>query len=411
MRRRAVITGIGLVTPLGLGTEPTWEGLIAGRSGIGPITQFDAAPLETRIAGEVKGFDPARWMPAREVKFMDRFIHLAISAGSMSVEDAGLGGAELGDRAGCYLGVGLGGAPLIERTHVSARERGWRFGIKPWFVPAVLPNMAAGALAVRFGITGPVLCHATACASGAHALGEALRAIQRGDADIMLAGGSESAVNLLSIGGFGSLRALSRRNDRPEEASRPFDLHRDGFVLSEGAGVLVLEERERARARGARMYAELAGYGLSNDAAHATAPRTDGKDAARAMGMALSDAATNPEDVQYLNAHGTATQQGDPAETLAIRRTFREAARRVMVSSTKSMLGHMLGGSGAVEAGICALVCERGVVPPTINLTMPDPACDLDYVPNEARDVRVGACLSNSFGFGGVNASLVFKTV
>jgi 3-oxoacyl-[acyl-carrier-protein] synthase II len=326
----------------------------------------------------------------------------------MSVEDAGLG-AGLGHRVGCYLGVGLGGTPMIETTYASASELGTRFGIQPWFVPAVLPNMAAGALAARFGITGPVLCHATACASGAHAIGEAFRTIQRGDADVILAGGAESSVNLLSIGGFGRLHALSRRNDRPEEASRPFDSDRDGFVVSEGAGVLVLEELEQAHARRARVYAEITGYGLSNDAGHPTAPRSDGEGAARAMEMALADARTTPEEIQYINAHGTGTQQGDPAETLAIRRTFGDAARGVMVSSTKSMLGHMLGGAGAVEAAICALVCERGVVPPTINLTTPDPACDLDYVPNTARDVRVDACLSNSFGFGGVNASLVFR--
>jgi 3-oxoacyl-[acyl-carrier-protein] synthase II len=407
-RRRAVVTGIGLITPLGIGTDETWRGLMGGRSGIGPVTRFDATPLESRIAGEVKGFEPTRWIAERDIKTMDRFIHIAVAAAEMALADAGLPKADLGERAGCYLGVALGGAAIIEQTVNRTRDKGPRFGIKPSFLPAMLPNMAAGVVAMRFGVRGPVLCHATACASGAHAIGEGLRTIQRGDADVMLAGGSEAPITLVSMGGFCSLRLLSRRNDRPSHACRPFDLHRDGFVIAEGAGLLVLEELERARSRGARIHAELTGYGLSSDASHPTAPSADGEGASRAMQMALADASSDPARIGYVNAHGTGTALNDAIETRAIHRTFGAAARRLMISSTKSMTGHMLAGAGAVEAGISILAVARGEVPPTINLMTRDPCCDLDYVPNEARQQRIDASLSNSFGFGGVNASLLF---
>jgi 3-oxoacyl-[acyl-carrier-protein] synthase II len=407
MTRRVVVSGIGMVTPLGLTREPTWYGLMEGRSGIGPITRFDAAGLGSRIAGEVGGFAAGQWMSERDVQTTDRFIHLAVAAAAEAVADAGLETNALGERAGCYMGVGFGGAPMIEHTVEMVLRRGPRFGVRPAFIPAVLPNMAAAAVAVRFGITGPVLCHATACASGAHAIGEAGRAIDRGDADVMLAGGSESAINLISVGGFDSLRALSRRNADPQAASRPFDGDRDGFVIAEGAAVLVLEDHARARARGAPIYAELAGFGLSSDAAHPTAPAAGGTGAGQAMRMALRDARLAPDGIQYINAHGTGTPLNDATETDAIRRTFGSVADRLMVSSTKSMLGHMLGAAGAVEAAVCALVCARGRVPPTVNQSSPDPACDLDYVPNCGRDVPVQAAMSNSFGFGGVNAALI----
>lgn len=404
-----MVTGIGLVTPLAVGTEETWRALLQGRSGIGPITQFDAGQIESRIAGEVSDFQPTRWIRERDLKTVDRFIQLAVAASCLAVQDAGLPeGVPLGEPAGCYLGVAIGGAPIIERTVLAVAARGPRFGVSPLFIPSVLPNLAASAVALRFGILGPVLCHATACAAGGHAVGEALRAIQHGEADVMLAGGAESPLNLVSVAGFASLRALSRCNDSPERASRPFDLERDGFVIAEGAGVMVLEEEGHARRRDAKIYAELRGYGLTSDATHPTAPPPDGAGAARAMRRAMRDAGVGPEEVSYVNAHGTGTRLNDAAETQAIKSAFGDAARSTMVSSSKSMTGHMMGAAGAVEAAICALACARDEIPPTINLHTLDPACDLDYVPNEARREPVRLAMSNSLGFGGVNASLVF---
>jgi 3-oxoacyl-[acyl-carrier-protein] synthase II len=407
-RRRVAVTGIGLVTPVGIGVGETWSALVEGRSGIDRLTRFDSAGLETHIGGEVKGFDPTRWISERDARTMDRFVQLAIAGAGLAFADAGLTiDEETAERAGCYVGVALGGSPMIESTVLEVQKRGPRFGVSPFFLPAVLPNMAAGLVASRFNLKGPNVCTATACAAGAHAIGEAARAIQRGDVDVALAGGAESSLNLVALGGFAAVRALSKRNDTPREASRPFERDRDGFVMSEGAGLLVLEDMDRARARNARIYAELAGYAATCDAGHPTAPAANGDGARRCMRSALRDAGLGPEDVDYINAHGTSTKMNDQVETLAIKAAFGESARAVMVSSTKSMTGHMLGAAGGVEAAVCALALREGVVPPTINHVTPDPACDLDYVPNEARRVRVRAAMSNSFGFGGSNATLI----
>jgi 3-oxoacyl-[acyl-carrier-protein] synthase II len=409
--RRVALTGVGLVTPLAIGTEASWAGLVAGRSGAGPLTRFDASGLDVRIAAEVKDFEPERFMPAREVATMDRFIHFALAAAAMAIESAGLDlGREAPERMGCYIGVGLGGSPRIEASVRSAIARGPRFGISPFFVPAVLPNMAAGFVSQRFGLRGPSLCHATACAAGAHAIGEAFRAVRGGEVDVMICGGAEASLNLVSLGGFAALRALSQRNDDPAGASRPFDRDRDGFVMGEGAGLMVLEPLDRARARGARVICELRGYALTSDASHPTAPPPDGHGAARCMRAALADARLDPREVDYINAHGTGTRLNDAVETAAIKAVFGDHARRLMVGSTKSMTGHLLGAAGGVEAAICALALDRGVVPPTINHRTPDPECDLDCVPNEAREVPLRVALSNSFGFGGTNAVLVLAS-
>jgi 3-oxoacyl-[acyl-carrier-protein] synthase II len=412
MRRRVVVTGVGLVTPLGVGTRETWEALLAGRSGIGPITRFDASKLTTHFAGEVKGFEPTRWMSAREAKSTaaDPFVQYAMAAGALAMSDAGLvvEGAD-GERTGCFVGSGMGGLSTIEATHSSFLEKGPRHGISPFFATQLIINLAAGNLAIKQNAKGPCYAQVSACASGAHAIGDALRVIQRDEADAMLCGGSEAVITPLGVGGFCAMRALSTRNQAPTEASRPFDLHRDGFVIAEGAGILVLEELEHAKKRGARIYAEVTGYASTADAFHVTAPAPEGEGAQRCMRLACKDAGLAPSDVTIINAHGTSTKLNDVNETLAIKQVFGEHARRLMVSSTKSMTGHLLGAAGGIEAGFCALAVAEGKVPPTINYTTPDPECDLDYVPNVARDVPVMHALSNSFGFGGTNACLVFS--
>jgi 3-oxoacyl-[acyl-carrier-protein] synthase II len=410
MRRRVVVTGIGLVTPVAIGTEETWQGLVSGKSGIGPITHFDHAAFATHFAGEVKGFDPTRWMTSREAKTVDPFIQYAVGAASLAMEDSGLKiDASNAERVGCFVGAGLGGVTTIEATCKSLWEKGPRHGISPFFVPMIIVNLAPGQISIRFGAKGPNLSQVSACSTGAHAIGDAMRVIQRGEADAMICGGTEATITPLGVGGFNSLRALSTRNTAPHEASRPFDKDRDGFVIAEGAGIVVIEELEAAKKRGARIYGEITGYALNADAHHITAPAPEGEGAQRCMKLALKDAGLAPADIGYINAHGTSTKMNDSNETLAVKKVFGDAARSVMVSSTKSMTGHMLGAAGGVETAICALVLSRGVVPPTINYTTPDPECDLDYVPNTAREVRVKHALTNSFGFGGTNASLILS--
>lgn len=411
--RRVAITGLGLISPLGVGTEVNWRRLCAGESGIGPITRFDASAMPAQIAGEVRDFDPQRWIPKKEVRQMDLFIQYAIAAAAMAVEDAGLGAPGQpppGDpeRFGVYVGAGLCGLPVLEATSVSLREKGPRHGISPYFVPAIISNLAPGQISIRHGYKGPNLSHVSACSTGAHSIGEAFHLIARGGADVMIAGGTEGTVSPLCIGGFCAMRALSTRNDAPTKASRPFTASRDGFVLSEGCGLVVLEEWDRAKARGARIYAELVGYAATADAYHITAPPPDGEGAQRCMRLALRDAGLAPEAVGYVNAHGTSTA-ADATETAAIRAVFGAHAYKLAVSSTKSMHGHLLGATGGLEAGISALALHRGVLPPTINLDDPDPDCDLDYIPHVARAAQVDVALSNNFGFGGTNACLVFK--
>jgi len=410
MSRRVVVTGIGLITPLAVGTEDTWQALLAGKSGIGPITHFDHTAFATHFAGEVKNFDPTRWVTGREVRSLDPFVQYAIAAGALAMEDSGLKieGA-FAERVGCFVGAGLGGVTTIEATCKTLWEKGPRHGISPFFVPSIIVNLASGQLSIRHGAKGPNLSQVSACSTGAHAIGDAFRMITRGDADAMICGGTEATVTPLGVGGFNSMRALSTRNDAPQKASRPFDLDRDGFVIAEGAGIVVLEELEHAKQRGARIYAEVKGYGLNADAYHITSPAPEGEGAQRCMKLALADAKLAPSDIGYINAHGTSTKLGDAGETMAIKKVFGDAARKLMVSSTKSMTGHMLGATGGAEAAFCALVISRGVVPPTINYTTPDPECDLDYVPNTAREVRVQHALTNSFGFGGTNACLILS--
>jgi 3-oxoacyl-[acyl-carrier-protein] synthase II len=408
MARRVVVTGIGLVTPIAVGTEETWQGLLAGKSGIGPITHFDHTAFATHFAGEVKGFEATRWMTPREAKTLDPFVRYAVAAGSLAVADSGLEiSGEFAERVGCYVGAGLGGVTTIEATCKTLREKGPRHGFSPFFVPMIIVNLAAGNLSIKFGAKGPNLSQVSACSTGTHAIGDAFRVIERGDADAMICGGTEATVTPLGVGGFNAMRALSTNNAAPQEASRPFDKDRDGFVMSEGAGILVIEELEHAKARGAKIYAELRGYAATADAHHITSPAPEGEGAQRCMRLALKDAKLSPADIGYINAHGTSTEINDATETLAIKKVFGDGARKLMVSSTKSMTGHMLGAAGGVETAICALTLARGVIPPTINYTTPDPACDLDYVPNTAREVRVDSVLSNSFGFGGTNACLV----
>ena len=414
MLRRVVVTGVGLVTPVGIGTEETWQALLAGRSGIAPITRFDTSRFSTRIAGEVKGFEPTRWMGAREVRTTaaDPFIQYALAAGTMAMSDAGLTiEGELCERAGCFVGSGMGGLGTIEATHKSFMEKGPRHGISPFFATQLIINLAAGHLGMKYNVKGPSYAQVSACSSGANAIGDAYRAIQRDEMDVMICGGTEAVVTPLGVGGFCAMRALSTRNDAPAEASRPFDLDRDGFLLAEGAGILVLEEREHARKRSAHCYAELSGYGANADAYHVTAPAPEGEGAQRCMRLAIKDAHLAPSDIDYINAHGTSTKLNDVTETVAIKQVFGEHARRLMVSSTKSMTGHLLGAAGGIEAAFCALALARGQVPPTINHTTPDPACDLDYVPNTARNARLRHAMSNSFGFGGTNACLVFSAL
>jgi len=410
-RRRVVVTGIGLVTPLGIGVKESWEGLIEGRSGIGPITLFDATDFPTKIAGEVKGFEPSDFIEQKEIKKMDRFIQFALAASSMAMEDSALKITdENADRVGVIVGAGMGGLPAIEHYHKVLLEKGPR-RITPFFIPMLIINLASGQISIRFGAKGPNSAAVTACASGSHSIGDAFRLIQMGYADAMIAGGTEAVITPLAIGGFNAMKALSTRNDEPQRASRPFDSERDGFVMGEGSGVLVLEELNSAQQRGAKIYAEIIGYGMTSDAYHITSPSPDGDGAARCMDRALKDAGIRPEDVQYINAHGTSTKQGDELETSAIKRVFGEHARRLAISSTKSMTGHLLGASGGVEAIITMLAMKNSIVPPTINLENPDPECDLDYVPNKARHMDINCAISNSFGFGGTNACLVFRKI
>ncbi len=409
MSRRVVVTGIGLVSPLGIGTEANWQGLQAGRSGIGRITRFDATNFAAQIAGEVKGFDPLQYFEKKEVKKVDVFIQYAIAAAQFAMEDSGLGiTAANADRVGVVIASGIGGFATIEREHQALLEGGPR-KISPFFIPAAIINLAAGHVSIRFGAKGPNMATCTACSASAHAIGDAREIIRRGDADAMIAGGSEAAITPMGVGGFAAMRALSTRNDAPEKASRPFDKERDGFVIGEGSGVLVLEEREMALARGARIYAEIVGYGASADAYHITAPSEDGDGAVRAMQAALRNAGVDPSEVDYINAHGTSTPLNDRLETMAIKRCFGEHASRLAVSSTKSMTGHLLGAAGGLEGGITALAVYRQEMPPTINLENPDPECDLDYVPGTSRKAEIPYALSNSFGFGGTNAALLFK--
>jgi 3-oxoacyl-[acyl-carrier-protein] synthase II len=401
---------MGLVTPIGIGNEENWTALCAGRSGIGPITQFDASHYATRFAGEVKGFDPTRWIDKREAKSFDRFIQLGVAAAAIAVEDAGLPrklDGELSERTGCYVGAGLGGVHTIEKTYSLLTEKGPRHGFSPYFVPGIIVNLAPGQISIRHGLRGPNMSHVSACSTGAHSIGEAMRLIQYGTCDVMVAGGCEATVSPLGVGGFNAMRALSTRNDEPQRASRPFDAGRDGFVTAEGAGILVIEELEHARKRGARIYAELLGYGATSDAYHITSPAPEGAGAQRCMKAALKDAKLAPESIGYINAHGTSTKQNDANETKAVKAVFGAHAKKLAMSSTKSMTGHLLGAAGGIETAYSALAIARGVLPPTINYEIPDPECDLDYVPNEAREARVDIALSNSFGFGGTNATLI----
>ncbi|MGC2424576.1 MAG: beta-ketoacyl-ACP synthase II [Nitrospirota bacterium] len=408
-KRRVVVTGMGAVTPLGIGVDETWSAMLEGKSGVGLITQFDAEAFATKIAGEVKGFDPALYIEAKEIKKMDRFIHLAIAASRMAMEQSGLQVTEANaERVGVMVGSGMGGLIAIEKYHAITLEKGPR-KITPFFIPMLIVNLASGHISIIFGAKGPNSAVVTACATGTHNIGDAFKIIQRGDADAMIAGGTEACVTPMGIGGFNAMKALSTRNDEPQRASRPFDADRDGFIMGEGAGLMVLEELEHAKARGANILAELAGYGLSGDAYHLTAPAPNGEGAARCIKMAMKDASMNPEDISYVNAHGTSTKFNDEFETMAIKSALGERAYKVPVSSTKSMTGHLLGAAGGVEAIVSVKTIMEGKIPPTINYETPDPLCDLDYVPNTARDMEVKAALSNSFGFGGTNGCLIFK--
>lgn len=409
MQRRVVVTGIGLVTSLGIGTDATWAALLAGTSGAGPITKFDASQFATRFACEVKGFDPLAFVEKKDVKKMDVFIQYAIAASHFAMADSGLEiTPALAPDVGVCIGSGIGGFRTIEDEHTALVNGGPR-KISPFFIPASIINLASGQVSIRFGAKGPNLATCTACSASAHAVGDSFEIIRRGDADVMITGGSEAAITPMSVGGFGALRALSTRNDEPTRASRPFDQGRDGFIIGEGAGVVILEELEHARARGARIYAEIVGYGMSGDAFHITAPSEDGDGAVRVMTRALRKAGLQPSDIDYVNAHGTSTPFNDKLETLAIKKTFGDHARSLAISSTKSMTGHLLGAAGGLEAGISALAVHHQVAPPTINLDQADPECDLDYVPHVKRPMTIRHVLSNSFGFGGTNAALVLR--
>jgi 3-oxoacyl-[acyl-carrier-protein] synthase II len=409
LSRRVVVTGIGLVSPLGIGTEETWEGIRSARSGIGPITAFDASAFATRIAGQVNGFDPEKYVDRKEIKKMGRFIHFAIAASDFAMASSGLKvTAENAGRVGIYIGSGIGGFEVIEREFENLLKSGPK-RISPFFIPATIVNLASGYVSIRIGAKGPNSATATACTTSAHAVGDSFRIIQRGDADVMVCGGAEAPICRMGIGGFAAMRALSTRNDEPERASRPWDKCRDGFVVGEGAGIIVLEELEEAKRRGAPILAEIVGYGMSGDAYHITAPPEDADGAYRVMRSALEDAGIAAEQVDYINAHGTSTDVGDRVETNAVKRCFGEHARRLAVSSTKSMTGHLLGGAGGLEAGLSVLAIRDQLAPPTINYEVPDPDCDLDYVPNQLRPMKIDYALSNSFGFGGTNGCLIFK--
>jgi 3-oxoacyl-[acyl-carrier-protein] synthase II len=411
--RRVVITGIGLVTPLGNNLEDSWTALVAGKSGAGPITRFDSSQFATHFACEVKNWDSSPFLDKREARHLDRFLHFAVGASLMAMEDAGFGDRKVPageeERWGVYIGAGLGGIETLESTHLAWREKGPRHGFSPYFVVDIIINMAPGLVSMKTNAQGPNMSHVSACSTGAHSIGEASRAIRWGDADAMIAGGTESTISALGVGGFNASRAMSTRNDDPQRASRPFDKERDGFVIGEGAGVVVLEELEHAKKRGARIYAEVAGYGANSDAFHFTQPAPEGRGAQRCMKLAINDAKVPLDSIGYINAHGTSTPINDKNETLAIKAVFGEHARALAVSSTKSMTGHLLGAAGGVEGAITALAIHHKVLPPTINQLVPDPECDLDYVPNQAREVAVECALSNSYGFGGTNAALLLK--
>ncbi|MFO1284335.1 MAG: beta-ketoacyl-ACP synthase II [Burkholderiales bacterium] len=410
-RRRVVVTGLGIVSPVGVGLDASWAAILAGRSGIGPITRFDASGFPVRIAGEVRDFDVSKWLSAKEARRYDTFVHYGLVAAMDAIRDAGLE-AWTGDkeRAGVCIGSGIGGLPMIEETHLAYQSGGLR-KVSPFFVPGTIINMISGLLSIHYGYKGPNLATVTACSTANHSIGEAARLIEYGDADLMVAGGAESTVSPLGMGGFIAARALSHRNDEPEAASRPWDKDRDGFVLGEGAGVVVLEELEHAKARGARIYCELAGYGMSADAHHITAPPEDGDGARRSMINALRNAGMSTTDIDYINAHGTSTPLGDQAECTAVKRAFGDHAPKLAVSSTKSMTGHLLGAAGGIEAVFTVLAMRDQIAPPTANLHQPDPQCDLDFVPLRSRPMRIRGALSNSFGFGGTNATLVFRTL
>jgi 3-oxoacyl-[acyl-carrier-protein] synthase II len=410
LSRRVVVTGIGLLSSVGSNTEETWRAVKQGQSGIGPITQFDATAFNCRIAGEVKDFDPTRWIEKKEIKKMARFIQIAVAASEFAMESAGLKkfGPDIAEQVGVYIGSGIGGFEVIEREHRNLLEKG-PGRISPFFIPATIINLASGYVSIRTGAKGPNSATATACTTSAHAVGDSYKIIQRGDADVMICGGSEACITPMGVGGFAAMRALSQRNDEPERASRPWDKHRDGFVVGEGAGILILEDLEFAKKRGAPILAELVGYGMSADAYHITSPAEDGDGAYRVMRNAMRDAKLQPDQIQYINAHGTSTEIGDKLESLAIKRAFGDHAYKLAVSSTKSMTGHLLGGAGGLEAGITVLAIRDQIAPPTINHEEPDPECDLDYIPNKARPMYIEHALSNSFGFGGTNGSLIFK--
>lgn len=410
-RRRVVVTGMGIISPVGNTVAQAWSNISNGRSGIGRISRFDAQTFPTQIAGEVKDFDLAAYLSPKEARRYDTFIHYGLAAAIDALKDAGIDKQPANaERIGVCIGSGIGGLPLIEDTHLAYREGGVR-KITPFFVPGSIINMISGILSINFGFKGPNFATVSACATSNHAFGEAQRLIEYGDSDVMIAGGAEATVSPLGVGGFCAAKAMSTRNDDPTAASRPWDVGRDGFVLGEGAGVMVLEELEHARARGARIYAEVAGYGMSSDAFHITAPAEDGEGAARSMAAALKNGRTNLDEIDYINAHGTSTPLGDIAETLAVKRAFGPHAMKLAVSSTKSMTGHLLGAAGGIEAIFTVLAIHNQVAPPTINLVDQDPACDLDYVPNQARPMKIRAALSNAFGFGGTNSTLVFREV
>lgn len=409
MKRRVVVTGVGLVTPLGVGIDNVWQRVLKGESGIGPITRFDTTRHDTKFAGEVKDFKPEEYMSPKEVKRIDLFIQYALAGAKIAVKDSGLDmSSEDAERVGVIVGTGLGGLPTIERYHSVYLERG-PGRISPFFIPMLIANEAPGHISIEYGMKGPNLSIVTACATGTHSIGGAARAIQCGDADVMVAGGTEANLTPLTVGGFNAMKALSTRNDDPQGASRPFDKNRDGFVVAEGAGIVVLEELDHAVKRGARIYAEVIGFGYNGDAYHITAPCPDGEGFIRCIRMALRDAELNPDSVDYINAHGTSTDLNDQTETIAIKTVFKDNAYKIPVSSTKSMVGHLLGAAGAVEAIFSVLAIRDNVCPPTINYSTPDPDCDLDYVPNEARSHAIDVVLSNSFGFGGTNGTLIFR--
>ncbi|MCX8022386.1 MAG: beta-ketoacyl-ACP synthase II [Syntrophorhabdaceae bacterium] len=409
MKRRVVVTGVGLVTPLGVGIDNVWKRIINGESGIAPITRFDVTQHDTKFAGEVKDFRPEDYISPKEIKRIDLFIQYALAATKIAMDDAGIEMAkEDPERVGVIVGTGLGGLPTLEKYHSILLEKG-PGRISPFFIPMLIANEAPGHIAIQYGIKGPNLCIVTACATGAHCIGDAFRVIQYGDADVMVTGGSEANLTPLTVGGFNAMKALSTRNDAPQKASRPFDLDRDGFVVAEGAGILVIEELEHALKRGAKIYAEIVGYGYNGDAYHITAPCPDGDGFIRCMKMALKDGGINPDEMDYINAHGTSTELNDYIETLAIKEVFKEKAYSIPVSSTKSMTGHLLGAAGAIEAIFTVLSIRDNICPPTINYETPDPKCDLDYVPNVAREHDIRIAMSNSFGFGGTNATLIFR--